>query len=244
MFGWTDASGEETPLHDRKPVCQEPPEIRAGFIVKVYGILSAQLALTAAVASPFVLHEGVKAFAKAHGLPLVIVATVLNIVFLCFLICPCGCQENMRRFPTNYLLLGGFTLTEGFLVGVVCAFYTASSVFFAVVCTAILVGGLSIYAMTTKRDFTDCGPYLFAGLLCLMLFGFFCMLVQSPFMQKVYCCLGMLLFSFYLIYDTQMIVGGGSHALTVDEYVYGALQLYMDIVQLFLYMLQLLGNRD
>lgn len=244
MFDWPEAGGEETPLNGRKPVCQEPPEVRAGFIVKVYGILSAQLALTAAVAAPFVLNESVKAFAKAYGFPLVILAVVLNIAFLCFLVCPCGCEENMRRFPRNYLLLGGFTLTEGFLVGVCCAFYSASSVFLSVVCTAVLVVGLSIYAMTTKRDFTDMGPYLFAGMLCLLFFGFFCMLVQSPFMQKVYCCLGMLLFSFYLIYDTQLIVGQGSVALTIDDYVFGALQLYMDIIQLFMFMLQLIGNRE
>lgn len=227
-----------------KPIGLEPPEIRSGFIQKVYCILSAQLLLTALVAAPFVLNEDMKLFVKQHGLPLVIGVTVLNILFLCFLICPCGCQENMRKYPLNFCLLGGFTITEGLLVGVVCAFYTLGSVLLAVVATAFLVGGLTIYAMVTKTDFTDMGGYLFAGLLVLMIFGVFVMFFPYPIMHKIYCCLGILLFSFFLIYDTQMITGQGEIQLGVDEYVFGALQLYIDIIQLFMYILQLVGDRD
>lgn len=235
---------EERPMYQRKLIRDEIPEVRAGFINKVYGILSAQLLLTAAVASPFVFSAAVKSFVKAWGFPLVIGITVVNILFLCFLICPCGCQKNMRTFPQNYILLGGFTFTEGLLVGITCSFYTIDSVVFAVVATGVLVGALSAYAMFTKTDFTGMGPYLFAGMICLMIFGFFCMFLGGPLMHKIYCGIGILLFSFYLIYDTQMIMGNGELALGVDDYVFGALQLYMDIIQIFLYMLSLFGNRD
>merc|ERR1719456_1757698 len=119
----------------------------------------------------------------------------------------------MRKFPLNFILLGGFTATEGFLVGVVCATYTVDSVLAAVVACAILVGALSLYAMTTKSDFTGMGPYLFAALLALMLFGLICMFLPSPFMQKVYAGCGLLLFSFYLIMDTQQIMGKGQLAI-------------------------------
>jgi len=70
-----------------------------------------------------------------------IAITIVNVLFMCFLICPCGCEKNMRTFPTNYLLLGGFTITEGLLVGIVCAHYTAASIFFAVIACAVVVGG-------------------------------------------------------------------------------------------------------
>lgn len=234
----------DAPLIRHKLISDEPEEIRAGFITKVYGILSAQLMLTALVATPFVAMASVRAFVKAYGLPLVIAVTVINILFLCMMICPCGCQKNMRTFPTNYLLLGGFTLTEGVLVGVCCAHYTVGSVLWAVVATSFLVGGLTCYAMFTKTDFTGMGPYLFGALMVLMIFGFFCMFLGGPFMHKVYCCLGILIFSFYLIYDTQMIMGKGELMIGVDDYVFAALQLYMDIIQIFLYILQLFGNRD
>mmetsp|Transcript_135582 Transcript_135582/g.377592 ORF Transcript_135582/g.377592 Transcript_135582/m.377592 type:complete len:241 (+) Transcript_135582:80-802(+) len=238
------ATSDSEPLIGRKLISDEPPEIRAGFIAKVYGILSVQLMLTAAIAAPFVLSDSVKAFVKMHGFPLVIFAVVLNLCFLFAMMCPCGCERNLRIFPINYLLLGGFTVTEGLLVGVCCAQYSVASVGLSVACTAVLVAGLTAYAMYTKTDFTGLGPYLFAGCMVLFFFGFFLMFVQSPLLHKVMCCLGILVFSFYLIYDTQLIVGGGQCELGVDDYAYGALQLYIDIIQLFLYILQLFGDRE
>ena len=79
--------------------------------------------------------------------------------------------------------------------------------------------------MYTKTDFTGLGPYFFAAVLVFMIFGFFCMIVGGPFVHKVYCCLGILLFSFHLIYDTQLMLGGGELSLAVDEYVLAALNL-------------------
>mmetsp|Transcript_73422 Transcript_73422/g.215310 ORF Transcript_73422/g.215310 Transcript_73422/m.215310 type:complete len:242 (-) Transcript_73422:104-829(-) len=239
------ASGSDNePLLERKCISDEPPEIRAGFITKVYGILSAQLLLTAAIAAPFVLHPGLKAWMNQYGFPMVIFATVLNIGFLFAMMCPCGCERNMRKFPTNYILLFGFTASEGLLVGACCSHYTVGSVAVAVAATGVLVGALTAYAFWSKTDFTGMGPYLLAATMVLMFFGLFLMFLPSPFMHKVYCCLGILVFSFYLIFDTQMIVGKGQCSLGVDDYVYGALQLYIDIIQLFLYILQLFGDRE
>jgi hypothetical protein len=224
---------------------EEPPEIRAGFIQKVYSILTAQLVLTALIAYPFVTDPACKQFVRHYGFPLVIGVTVLNILFLCFMICPCGCEKNMRTFPTNYLLLGGFTITEGVLVGVVCSFYAVHSVLFAVFATALLVGGLTVFAFCTDTDFTGMGPYLFMGCMCLCVFGFFLMFFPFPFAHKIYCCIGIFLFSMYLVYDTQLIMGGDHEcSIGIDDYVFAALQLYIDIVQLFLYILQLFGDRD
>lgn len=236
--------GEDVRLFETRYIKDEPPEIRAGFIQKVYGILTGQLLLTAAVATPFVVSGAVKAFVIHHGMPLLVVVSVLNILFLCFMICPCGCQKNMRTFPTNYLLLGGFTVTEGVLVGVICAQYTIASLVSAVCATGFLCGGLSIYAMWTKRDFTGWGPYLFAAMFVLMIFGIFAMFLPFPIARTIYCCLGILVFSFYLIYDTQLIMGNGELRLSIDEYVFAALHLYLDIIQIFLYILQLIGDRS
>merc|ERR1719277_622475 len=134
---------------------------------------------------------------------MIVVCLVVNVAFLCTLTCRRG--ELARTVPTNYLLLFGFTATEGVLVGVICSVYTLNSILFAVAATSFLVGGLSCYAMYTNSDFTTMGPYLFAALLVLMIFGLF--LAFFPILQTVFCCIGILLFSFYLIYDTQLIMG-------------------------------------
>jgi len=235
-------AGETVPLTaaGQSLLKDEPPEIRNGFIKKVYSILSAQLLLTAAVAAPLVMEGEVQKWVKTQGQTLIIVVCVLNIVLICAMAC---CRTAMRSFPTNYIMLFAFTATEGFLVGVICSTYELESVMCAVIATGLLVGCLTVYAIITKSDFTGCGVYLFAALLVLLIFSLFCWLFPFPWMQTVYCCLGILIFSFYLIFDTQLIMGKGELRLGIDDYVYAALNLYLDIIQLFLYILQLIGDR-
>lgn len=67
------------------------------------------------------------------------------------------------------------------------------------------------------------------------------MFTNSPFIQILYCSLGVLLFGIYIIVDTQLIVGGRSAELEIDDYFLGAMLLYIDIISIFLYILQLLG---
>lgn len=68
---------------------------------------------------------------------------------------------------------------------------------------------------------------------------------SSPFIHNLYCCIGVVLFGIYLVIDTQMIMGGRTVELAVDEYFLAAMLLYIDVIQIFLYILELLGsNRD
>ena len=63
--------------------------------------------------------------------------------------------------------------------------------------------------------------------------------------QKVYAGIGALLFSLYLVYDTQLIVGGThrKHQFEIDDYAMAAICLYIDIIQIFMYILTLVGDR-
>lgn len=103
--------------------------------------------------------------------------------------------------------------------------------------------GITVYAMTTKTDFTIYGPILFivgfvfgmAGILFSM-FGFHPGLGWS--------ILGVFIFSFYLLFDTQMIMGGDKKRYQFDEdsYILAAVSLYLDIINIFLYILQILDE--
>ena len=75
--------------------------------------------------------------------------------------------------------------------------------------------------------------------------GFVLMFFPSHIGQMIYAAIGALLFSVYLIFDTQMIIGGKrDYELSVDDYVPAAISLYIDIVQLFIYILQLFGEQE
>jgi len=219
--------------------------IRSGFIQKVYGILAAQLLLTVLVALPFNIYAPVYKFVHAHSWIWIIVCVfnlVLIVVMFCF-------SSVLRKFPLNFCLLFAFTLTEGVLVGLITASYDTTAVLIALGITLLVVGGLSTYAISTKSDFTGAGPYLIVFTLVLIGFG---LVTLIPFgdkvnniINKLYAAMGALLFSFYLVYDTQLIAGGKhlQYRLSIDEYVFGALALYIDIIQLFLYLLELVGSR-
>jgi len=214
--------------------------IRKGFIRKVYSILTFQLALTMGVMGIFFI-EAVKDY-TAHNIWLFWVAFFLSIGFLIGLTC---CGDVRRKTPHNMILLVGFTLAEGLMLGVATSTYSANAVLMAVGITALVVLGLTIFALQTKIDFTMCNGILFALLLCLMIFGIFCAIFPSDIMNVVYASLGAVIFSCYIVVDTQLMMGG-KHQYSIDpeEYVFATLNLYLDIINLFLMILSLVGRGD
>jgi FtsH-binding integral membrane protein len=220
-------------------------EVRRGFVRKVYSILTVQLLLTAAIAAPF--QRMSLLWLREHNW-IFMASLVMSIVTLCVI--PC-CADVTRKFPQNYMMLFAFTTFEAIIVGYVSAMYTAGSVAMALAATTLIFFGLTLYACTTKTDCTEFGIYLFGALMCLTGFGFLIMLmsmfgIHTPFMMKLYILGGIFIFCMYIIFDTQKIMGSwGGHKTEygVDDYVFAALNIYLDIVQLFLYILQLVGSR-
>lgn len=116
----------------------------------------------------------------------------------------------------------------------------------AVSITAFVCFGLTIFAFQTKWDFTVLRGVLMVLLIVLIIFGFVAMFVHTKMITLIYASCGALLFSFYLIYDTQMMMGGNhKYSISPEEYVFAALTLYLDIINIFLYILQIIGaTRD
>merc|ERR1712007_143495 len=124
--------------------------------------------------------------------------------------------------------------------------YDGESVIWAALMTTGVVFALTVYACFTDRDFTKCGALLFIFLISLILFSLFAYISQVPWARKFALWAGVILFSFYLVYDTQLVVGGEgrSFQLTTDDYIIGALIIYTDIILLFIKILQATGNRN
>jgi hypothetical protein len=215
-------------------------EVRSGFIRKVYGILCAQLFLTAMIAWP--ISTMPQQWVQQHGS---LCQACMMISLMAVLGVSCCCVEAARKVPYNYIFLLIVTVCEAVMVGFICAMYTGESVLIAAGLTAGIFGCLTVYAFTTKSDFTGMGGYLTAGLCGLILTSFICMLFPSEMMRKVLGGAGAILFSFYIVYDTQLICGGKhkKHSFGVDDYVFAALNIYLDIINLFLYLLSLFGDR-
>merc|ERR1712207_61708 len=93
----------------------------------------------------------------------------------------CG-RKAAQAVPTKYPMLYVFTLLEGIIIGFVSARYETQSVVLGAGLTAGIFLGLTAYACFTKTDFTGCGPYLFAALWGMVLFGM-ALAVASFFMK-------------------------------------------------------------
>jgi hypothetical protein len=141
------------------------------------------------------------------------------------------------------IFLGIFTVCESFLLGSAASCYGAEEVLIAVGFTAVVVLGLTLFAIQTRWDFTMLRGGLLVLLMILILFGILCACIPSKVLSIVYASLGALLFSVYLVVDTQLMLGGKhQYSLSPEEYIFAALNLYLDIINLFIMILSIVGS--
>lgn len=242
---------EETPLSIQPLSELTEARVRHGFIQKVYSLLCGQLLVTIAIGAGMMRLGQAWVVANPTLLTIVLFG---SFVITTGVLCTMACYPQLtRKSPQNYLLLALFTFGQSLLVGFISLQYTQESVLVALGLTVLVVFGLTLFACQTTYDFTGLGVYLFAASLVLLGFGFTLSIASMlgaggsaafSTLRLVYAAGGALLFSFYLIYDTQKIVGG-KHAYQygIDDYVMATLTLYIDIVNLFLFLLQIFGKR-
>lgn len=212
--------------------------IRRGFIRKVYTILSVMLLCTLTCVMLFVHHDASREFAF-HNRWLFIVALVAVLVTIISLSC---CEGVRRTAPTNMIFLSIFTIAESVMVGYSTLQYDPEVVMLAVGVTAVVVIALTVFAFQTKWDFTMMGGILFVALWLMIVVSLIMMFTRSQTAHTILAGFGALLFCAYLIYDTQMIMGGNhKYSLSPEEYILGAITLFLDIINIFLYILRILG---
>lgn len=154
-----------------------------------------------------------------------------------------SCCENLRRkSPTNFILLFIFTIAESFLLAVTVSRYYPFQVLLALGLTTLICFALTIFALQTKIDFTIMGSFLMVAAIVLLVVTIVAMFFPGKLMTLIIASAGALIFSLYLIYDTQMMVGGDhKYSLSPEEYVFAALTIYVDIINIFMYILTIIG---
>jgi len=222
--------------------------VRHGFVRKVYGILGTQLLVTTVLGGAVMKKS--ESMDPEIGTVLMFLSLLGSVATMMVFWC---CPQVMRRSPTNYILLGMFTLAKSVMVGFICSQYSEESVLVVLGLTCFILAGLTAFTFQTKYDFTGFASYLMCGSLVMLgmsfglMFGSIFGLSGAAFQtaRLCMCGLGALLFAAYIVYDTQMILGNKhpNRKFSVDDYAAAAIMLYIDIVQLFLYLLELLGDR-
>ena len=141
----------------------------------------------------------------------------------------------------GYALLNGMVLSYYFLV------FSASTLIMALLATSLYFGLMAVYGTTTHKDLTGWGPRLMMALVAMIITGFVGMLFGFGFGGSVlYCGIGLVVFMLLTAYDTQKLrqiyaYYAGDAEMAEKASIYGALTLYLDFINIFLYVVRLLG---
>jgi FtsH-binding integral membrane protein len=224
---------------------QQITQIQATFISKVYGWMTCALVITGVVAmwaasTPAVLDFIFPASGSMMTFYMLIAAELIAVVYLTARIHKMTAETAGTVFLL-YSVLNGLTLSVVFLI------YTSSSIASTFLVAAATFGVMSAYGYTTKKDLTSIGNLLFMALIGLVIASVVNFFMQSALLYWIITYVGVLIFVGLVAYDTQKIKRMAAADDGVEVYqkkaIFGALTLYLDFVNLFLYLLRLLGDR-
>ena len=171
----------------------------------------------------------------------IMLAPLALVFFLSFRIQTMSVSAAQTTFWV-YAGLVGVSLSSVFLV------YTSASVVQTFFITATAFGALSLFGYTTKRDLSGMGSFLIMGVFGLILAMLVHIFLQSSALQFAISVIGVLVFAGLTAYDTQQIkemyFEGDDKLVAGRKAIMGALRLYLDFINMFMFLLHFLGNRE
>ncbi|XP_077454735.1 glutamate receptor, ionotropic, N-methyl D-aspartate-associated protein 1b (glutamate binding) [Stigmatopora argus] len=212
--------------------------IRRAFIRKVFLVLTAQLLVTFSFVMVSTFVKEIKVFVRDNFWPYIL-------SYITFFVCvyAISCSGNLRRkHPWNLVALSILTLSMSYMVVMITSFHETDVVVMALGITAVVCFTVVIFSLQTKYDFTSCYGVMFVCLVVLVLFSFLCIILRNGILNIFYAGLASLLFACFLAVDTQLVIGNKELSLHPEEYIFAALNLYMDIINIFMYILTLVGK--
>lgn len=228
--------------HARPVETSQTNEMARKFMLAVYNWMTLGLGLTAVVAFGIGRTSLVEVILTTPGLFWVIIIAQFAVVL--------GMSFLMNKIPAIvavglffiYAFLTGVTFSTLFLI------YTQSSIAFTFFTCAAMFGGISVFGYITKMDLTKIGGFLIMGLIGLIVASVVNIFLQSSTIYWITSYAGVIIFVGLTAWDTQRIKKMGMFMDTNSEdgkkaSIFGALMLYLDFVNLFLYLLRFMGSK-
>ena len=218
----------------------------ASVMTRVYGWMTIALLLTAGVAvytaySPQLLYA---IYGSQAGIWILMIAELAIVVTL-------SAAINRLSPTTAALLFLGYSALNGLTMATIFFAFERSTIYQAFFATALTFGGMSLFGYTTKRDLTSLGGFLGMTLLGLVIATLVNMFMRSEGLSMILTYVGVFLFVGLTAYDTQKIKqmtyavqASGNDSMIGRVAILGALSLYLDFINLFLYILRLFGRRS
>jgi FtsH-binding integral membrane protein len=212
------------------------------YMLKVYNYMAIGLALTGAVA--FATSTSPEMMQAIHGTPLKWVVMLAPIGMVFFL----AARVHSMQASTAQAVFWVYAALMGLSLSYIFVAYTGTSVARVFFITASAFAGLSLYGYTTKKDLSGMGTFLFMGLIGILIAAVVNMFLQSTGLQFAISVIGVLVFAGLTAYDTQQIKSiyyeSDGTEVAEKKAIMGALQLYLDFINMFVMLLHLFGNRE
>ena len=214
--------------------------IRKGFIAKVYGILACQVLLLFLIV--------LLGFINSTFHELLLTSKFIYILtFILFIMCILIIIFNpslLQKVPINYIILFIFTFSYSWWIALYTINFSPSIVLISIFLTLVTVVTLTIYAQMTKNDFSVIGGILINSFVLLFSCSLVLIFVDISLFNVIMVFFGLIIFSLYLLFDVQLIIGKGQIKYGEDDYIFSALNLYIDIIGIFVRILELVGNNN
>jgi FtsH-binding integral membrane protein len=212
-------------------------------MLSVYNYMTSGVLLTGVVALLFAQWEGAPAILFGPGILkyLIMLSPLAFVMVLSFGI-------NRLSTGTAQLLYWAFAVVMGLSLSAIFFVYTGTSIALTFFATAASFASLSLYGYTTKRDLSGMGTFLIMGVVGLIVASIINLFWVNNTFSLAIAAIGVLIFAGLTVYDTQRIKSLYFQLAGTDflgrAAIMGALQLYLDFINMFLFLLRFMGNRN
>ena len=218
---------------------QPDARLQSAFLTQAFMWMFAGLLVTAGVAFAVQSNERLLQFA-ADSFFLLFIAQIILVVAIAGAINRISATAALGLFFI-------YAASLGITIGLIVTAYTGGSVVTAFLASSAMFGAAAIYGATTKRSLAGLGGILFMGLIGLIVASILNIFLASSGLSWAISIVGVVIFTALTAYDVQRIQSGDLAAQTGSmekAAVIGALQLYLDFINLFLFFLRIFGGRD
>jgi len=244
------ADFRNNPYQARTAGTQVSAEYDAGlrsYMLRVYNYMALALGVTgvAALGTATYAMNSPEAAQLLYGSPLRYVLMFAPLAFVMVL----SFGINKLSYPAAQATFWAFATVMGVSLSSIFLVYTSASITQTFFVTAAAFGGLSLYGYTTQRNLSGMGSFLVMGVIGLIIASVVNIFLASSALNFAISAIGVLIFAGLTAYDTQRIKGmydyvAGNEAMMGRTALMGALSLYLDFINMFMFLLSFMGNRE
>lgn len=213
------------------------------YMLSVYNYMAVGLGITGLVSYAVSQSEGLMQLFFGTPLQWLVMFAPLAMAFFV--------MPRMMSFSLQgaQMLFWSFAAAMGLSLSTIFLAYTAASITNAFLIAASIFGAMSIYGYTTKKDLTSMGSFMIMGVFGMIIASLVNMFLQSPGFSFAISAIGVVVFTALVAYDVQRVksvyyaIGAADQETASKIAIYGALNLYMDFINLFLSLLRFVGDR-